>query len=297
MPTPRRCSGCGAALGDPTDDDLTIVCRFCGLRHDINDLAGAATPVVVQVHAPRTGGAARAIATIVLLVVALTVGGGLYIAYRATNEVTTRVRETTAVVQQRVADRNRPLALTELGMLTEYAWKAVDTAPPPGGFATFDPVAALPWAMSIAHAWAPDAVLTRIDVGRVSSTGVVDLTGDTPSGYRFHSPARLLRWKQETDGGTKSTTASGMLLQVQGTTVRVLMETTAREEPATPAPASLRLPDLLAKARTARGFSDRPFYAAYMIFLPREGWAWYFRAPSGDSFPRVRARDGRVYPY
>ena len=42
MPTPRRCSGCGAALGDPTDDDLTIVCRFCGLRHDINDLGGDA---------------------------------------------------------------------------------------------------------------------------------------------------------------------------------------------------------------------------------------------------------------
>ena len=73
MPTPRRCSGCGAALGDPTDDDLTIVCRFCGLRHDINDLAAEATPVVVQLGAPRPGGAARAIATIVLLVVALTV--------------------------------------------------------------------------------------------------------------------------------------------------------------------------------------------------------------------------------
>jgi hypothetical protein len=297
MPTPRRCSGCGAALGDPTDDDLTIVCRFCGLRHDINDLAGDATPVVVQVRAPGTGGAGRAIATIVLLVVSLTVAGGLYLASRATREVTTRVRETTDAVRQRVADRNRPLALTELDTLTEFAWKPVGTAPPPGGFSSFDPVAALPWAMSIAHAWAPDAVLTRIDVGRVSPTGVVDLSGDTPSGYRFHSPARLLRWKQETDGGTKSTTASGMMLQVQGTAVRVLMETNAREEPATSAPASLRLADLLTKARTARGFSDRPFYAGYMIFLPREGWAWYFRAPSGDSFPRVRAKDGRVYPF
>lgn len=296
MPTPRRCSGCGAALGDPTDDDLTIVCRFCGLRHDINDLAGDATPVVVQVGGPRRG-ASKAVLAIVLAVVLVPTAVGLYVAYRTTTEVTTRVRETTDAVRQRVADRNRPLALTELDTLTEYAWKVVDTAPPPGGFASFDPVASLPWAMSIAHAWAPDAVLTRIDVGRVSSTGVVDLSGDTPSGYRFHSPARLLRWKQETDGGTKSTTASGMMLQVQGTAVRVLMETNAREEPATPAPASLRLADLLTKARTGRGFSDRPFYAGYMIFLPREGWAWYFRAPSGDSFPRVRAKDGRVYPY
>ena len=296
MPTSRRCSGCGAALGDPTDDDLTIVCRFCGLRHDINDLAGEATPVVVQVGGPRRG-AGKALIAIVLAVVLVPTAVGLYVAYRATTEVTTRVRETTDAVRQQVADRNRPLALTELGTIAEYAWKVVDAAPPPGGFASFDPVAALPWAMSIAHAWAPDAVLTRIDVGRVSSTGVVDLAGDTPSGYRFHSPARLLRWKQETDGGTKSTTASGMMLQVQGTTVRVLMETNAREEPAAPAPASLGLADLLTKARAGRGFSDRPFYAGYMIFLPREGWAWYFRAPSGDSFPRVRAKDGRVYPY
>lgn len=296
MPTPRRCSGCGAALGDPTDDDLTIVCRFCGLRHDINDLASEATPIVVQVGGPRRG-ASKAVLAVVLAVVLVPTAVGLYVAYRATNEVTTRVRETTDAVRQRVAERNRPLALTELGTLTEYAWKPVDVAPPPGGFASFDPVAALPWAMSIAHAWAPDAVLTRIDVGRVSSTGVIDLTGDTPSGYRFHSPARLLRWKQETDGGTKSTTASGMMLQVQGTAVRVLMETNAREEASTPAPASLRLADLLTKARAGRGFSDRPFYAGYMIFLPREGWVWYFRAPSGDSFPRVRAKDGRVYPY
>ncbi len=32
MATARRCSGCGASLGEPTDDDLTVVCRFCGLR-------------------------------------------------------------------------------------------------------------------------------------------------------------------------------------------------------------------------------------------------------------------------
>ena len=49
--------------------------------------------------------------------------------------------------------------------------------------------------------------------------------------------------------------------------------------------------------RKGRGFQDRPYYSAYMIHLPREGWVWYFSSPSGDSFPRVRARDGRPYPY
>jgi hypothetical protein len=296
MPTPRRCAGCGASLGVPSDDDLTIVCAFCGLRHDLNDLAGAATPIVVQVGAAH-GGSGRAVATIVLLGVAVTVAGGLYVGYRTTTEVTTRVREATDTVRERAAERNRPLALADLGTVTERAWKTVDAPAPPGGFDAFDPVGGVTWATTIARAWAPDAMLTRIDVGRVSSTGVVDVGSDAPSGYRFHSPARRLRWKQEADGGTKSVTTTGLMLQVQAGTVRVLMDTDSRDEPTTPEPVSLALPDLLTRARKGRGFSDRPFYAAYMIFLPREGWAWYFRAPSGDSFPRVRARDGRVYPY
>ncbi len=296
MPTPRRCAGCGASLGPPTDDDLTIVCTFCGLRHDLNDLAGAATPIVVQVGSPH-GGSGRTVATIVLLSVAVTVAGGLYVGYRTTTDVTTRVREAADTVRDRAAERNRPLALAELGTVTERAWKTVDAPAPPGGFDAFDPVGGVTWATTIARAWAPDAMLTRIDVGRVSSTGVVDVGSDAPSGYRFHSPARRLRWKQEADGGTKSVTTTGLMLQVQAGTVRVLMDTDSRDEPTTPEPVSLALPDLLTRVRKARGFSDRPFYAAYMIFLPREGWAWYFRAPSGDSFPRVRARDGRVYPY
>jgi len=297
MATPRRCSGCGAALGEPTDDDLTIVCRFCGLRHDLNDLAASGAPVVISVARSGGRGGGRAIAAVVVLIVAATVAGGLYVASRTALEVTTRVQEAATTARDRAAERTRPLALTELGTFGEYAWRPVDAPAPPGGFASFDPVAGVPWAMTIARAWAPDAVLIRIDVGHVSATGVVDISGDAPSGYRFHSPARRLRWKQETDGGTKSTTSTGMMLQVQGTTARVLLDTSSRDEPKTSDPVSLALPELLARARKARAFGDRPSYAAYMIFLPREGWAWYFRAPSGDSFPRVRARDGRVYPY
>ena len=47
--------------------------------------------------------------------------------------------------------------------------------------------ASLPWAMAIGRAWASDAVLTRVDVGRVSVMGVVDLGGET--GQRL--PVRL----------------------------------------------------------------------------------------------------------
>lgn len=296
MTTARRCTGCGAALGAPTDDDLTIVCTFCGLRHDINDLGGGPTQVVVQM----SPGVRRANATMVLIIFVFVmglVGVGLYTSYRTATEVTTRVQQATTAVQQRVADMKRPLAPADLASSTGFGWKVVDTPPPPGGFASFDPVGALPWAMAIARAWAADAELTRIDVGRVAATGVVDLSGEATSGYRFRSPARALRTKQEIDGGSKATTTNEMLMQIKGTTVQVLLDDDRRDDPAAPPPVSLPLPALLEKARTGRGFGDRPFYAGYMIHLPREGWVWYFTSPSGDSFPRVRARDGRTYPY
>lgn len=297
MTTARRCTGCGAALGAPTDDDLTIVCTFCGLRHDINDLAGMPAQVVVQMQ-PGVRRASAAMILVIFLFVMAIVGAGLYTSYRTATEVTTRVQQAATAVKQQVADLKRPLAPAELATSTGFGWKTVDTPPPPGGFASFDPVGALPWAMAIARAWASDAELTRIDVGRVAATGVVDLAGEATSGYRFRSPARALRAKQEVDAGSKSTTTDEMMLQIRGTTVQVLLDDDRRgSEPAAPAPVSLSLAALLEKARTGRGFGDRPFYAGYMIHLPREGWVWYFTSPSGDSFPRVRARDGRTYPY
>jgi hypothetical protein len=297
MATARRCSGCGASLGEPTDDDLTVVCRFCGLRHDLNDLAGAGAATVVVQLSPGVRRTNVVVLALVLGVVALAVGFGLFTADRTSERITTALRETTATVPQRVAETRRSLALDELPGLTEFGWKTVDVAAPPGGYDAFEPVAALPWAIAIGRAWATDAAITRIDVGRVSVTGVVDLSGETTSGYRFASAARHVRWRQETDAGSKSTTPTALMLQLRGTTVSVLVQNDNRNVPATPPAASLPLPEILSRARTARGFGDRPFYAGYLIHLPREGWAWYFSAPSGDGFPRVRARDGRAYPY
>lgn len=296
MPIARRCSGCGAALGEPTDDDLTIVCRFCGLRHDLNDVAGPAPAVVVELG-PRMRRANTVVTVAILGMVALAIGGALLLSYRTSQRMQSTLQQAAATTQQRLADSRRALAPAELANLTEYGWKTVDTPPPPGGFAAFEPVAALPWAMAIARAWAADAVLTRIDVGRVAGTGSIDLSGEETSGYRFSSPARALRWRQETDAGTKSTTPTALMLQVQGTAVKVLADVAGRDEPPAPGAVSLPLPQILTRARAGKGFGDRPYYAGYLIHLPREGWVWYFRAPSGDSFPRVRARDGKVFPY
>jgi len=140
-------------------------------------------------------------------------------------------------------------------------------------------------------------VLTRVDVGRVSATGVVDLGGEAGSGYRFVSPGRHQRWINETEAGGKSPTATGLMLEIKETQVRALPHE-ERSVASLPTPASLPLPEILERARGGRGFEDKPYYAGYLIHLPREGWVWYFRAVAGTSgYPRVRASDGRTYPY
>ncbi len=305
MPTARRCSGCGATLNDPSDGASTITCRFCGLTHDLGGGAAstAATPIVVTLGRP----AQRSVRTVVLAilsVVLLITGIGIYIALEATRGATRMVERLSTIpttTQRPTTARERErLKPDALATITQFGWFDLDVPPPPGGFDAFEPVAALPWAMDIARGFASDAALTRIDVGRVDTTGVIDLDGESTTGYRFSSPGRLARWKQETDAGSRSQTRAGMMLQIQGTTVRALLEEghNRADRPA-PAPAKvLPLPELLARAKNGRnGVPDRPFYSGYMIHLPREGWVWYFSAPSGDSFPRARATDGRTYPY
>jgi hypothetical protein len=308
MATARRCAGCGATLNDPTGGANAITCRFCGLTHDLGGSAaahraGAAVVIDVGPTVRRTG-AVAATAMLGVVGTALAVGG--YAAWRVTRNtgVVSQMATLSERIPETVARTSRQpdsaLAPAALATITQFGWNALDVPPPPGGFDAFEPVAVLPWAMDIAQAWASDAVLTRIDIGRVDTTGVVNLSGETTSGYRFASPGRQLRWKQETDAGSKSLTRTGMMLQIQGSTVRALLEEgrNSNERPAPPPANVLPLPEVLSRAKARRhGVTDRPFYSGYMIHLPREGWVWYFSAPSGDSFPRARATDGRTYPY
>ena len=198
----------------------------------------------------------------------------------------------------RTGEAKRSMAPGELATLTKGGgWRVLATDPPVGGFTDFDPVASLPWAIAIGRAWASDAVVTRVDVGRVAATGAVDLSGEQSSGYRFASPGRHRQWITETDTGGRPVTATGLMVQITATEVRALPYE-ERVEPGAPAPVSLPLAEILERARRNPAFADKPYYAGYLIHLPREGWVWYFRAISGTSgYPRVRARDGRTYPY
>jgi hypothetical protein len=300
MATARRCSGCGATLNDAPDNASTITCRFCGLTHDLPGSATGARPVVVEIGpvVRQTGKAIRTIVLAILAVVALVTAAGLYVAYRAMDTAREVVTRATGTAPPTTPAKARSLAPADLATSLEGGWQPLEVAPPPGGYEAFEPVAALPWALDIARGWASDAALTRIDVGRVDASGVVSQAGETRNGYRFTSAGRQARWKQEADSGASGRARTGLMLWVQPGKVQALLEEGRAGDDAPPPPSvSLPLADLLERARKGRGFQDRPYYSAYMIHLPREGWVWYFSSPSGDSFPRVRARDGRPYPY
>ena len=62
------------------------------------------------------------------------------------------------------------------------------------------------------------------------------------------------------------------------------------------APDALPLAQILARSR--RKLPPRPFYKGYMIYSKGDGWVWYLSTLSGrDAVPRVRARDGRPWPW
>lgn len=275
---------------------MVVTCPFCGLTHDVASAAfQAQRPVVVQIGGASAGRAGRRLGAILLVVgvfIAVVTLVPLWLAFRMGSSV---IERTTSTIPSRV---DRPvLAPADLAAVPAgQGWKRLDVPPPPGGFDSFDPVAGIAWAITIGRAWAADATLTRVDVGRVAATGAIDLAGEHPSGYRLTSAGRLAQRKKDTDTGTRSDVGTELLLQLKDGSVRALV-TESRETAPPAAPVSLGLERILGGARKGQGFVDRPFYTGYMIHLPREGWVWYFSTPSGDGLPRVRARDGRAYPY
>jgi hypothetical protein len=276
-----------------------VTCQFCGLAHDSVTASPAfhGTTVVIGTRRPVRRGS-RAVVAIVLIVAAVLAASALVPAIFGVWVAKSALDRVAPAAVERLREPGRHLAPGELATLTKGGgWKVLATDPPAGGFTDFDPVASLPWALAIGRAWASDAVVTRVDIGRVAATGAVDLSGEQSSGYRFASPGRHRQWITETDAGGRPVTATGLMLQITATEVRALPHE-ERFDQGAPAPVSLPLAQLLERARRNPAFADKPYYSGYLIHLPREGWVWYFRGLGTSSgFPRVRARDGRTYPY
>ena len=300
----RRCAGCGGPLPQTPVETRQITCSFCGI---VNDLAPSAAPqpFVVNVDIGDVGKVAssvsRTITWIVLLSVAavlIGVGVVLFVALRPARDAI----QTATGQAKRIAARQQTIEPRELETAGESGWREVKAAAPVGEWNGFDPVANLEWATALARGWAPDARLTRIDLTRVSAAGTLDLAAgaDDVAGYRFVSPAKVEEWNRIAD--TQASARVGYELMIKAAQRKVTAylnrgRPSSRDLPP-PQVDALRLGEAIMAAKRGRGFVEYPFYNAYMVYLEREGWVWYLQSLSQrEALPRVRARDGAVYPY
>jgi len=258
-------------------------------------------PIVIKVDSVgpvmRAGSAVAVVVGVVVIFIVIAASVIVYQQIRPAS----KALEVVSKEALRARELMRPLALTELPTLKERGQRQVNASPPPGGWTSFDAVAAIPWASEIAQAWAPDARLTRIDLGLIAGDGTADLNGDRQDtvGYRFVSPARIAQWSRIADTDANAAAAYELFLRLgRGQAVVYVHSGRPPDEPPPPALDGLPLRELMTTARQSKRFPAHPFYTGFLIHNDRSGWIWIFQSLSRrDNIPQVRARDAAVYPW
>jgi DNA-directed RNA polymerase subunit RPC12/RpoP len=309
-----KCASCGAPFEEVPGDDA-LRCDFCGAINERTIMRRPPVPppprpqpppfpsvdiqgvhVLIHPQVRRGSGIGRTLSCMVLLM--LIVLGASSFAIWSGFRPARFSSSLPPLSKMPFGPRNRTLA--ELRELHEGGRRGHDIAPPSGGYARLDAVTQLPWAQKAAQAWQADARLDRIDVSRVKPDGTVDVAGDADAEvlYRFVSPSRTAEYWRQADIRENAAAECELWIIAKGGGAHVQLITSrpSRTSPAAPAPQVLSLARTLERSRSK--LPSRPFYKGYMIHSGREGWVWYFSTLSGrENIPRVRARDGRTWPW
>jgi hypothetical protein len=241
-----------------------------------------------------------AITTLVPMIV------GLFIAWRATDAATSFFTSSlsSATTSATMPATNGRSARTTADLEDlPFGHHPIDVAPPPGGYASVDPMALLPWALAIAQAWEDDARLMRIDVERLHPDGTINVKDDADATlrYRFLSPRRANALREQARLRADAQASTGFWVTVKAGQPQVFADlnraASVRDERVPPYPTAMAVPQMFQHPSVRRLAADLPYLNGYLISLEREGWVWYFSSLAGESRPRVRARDGAVWPY
>lgn len=295
----RRCQGCGAPLPD-ADPAEPVRCTFCDLRHDRSGPGSGGVSVSIGAASRPAPRWVFWLITAIVLLAVIPTAIGIFVAWRAANAVAPLVSEAVTRTPTRPAARTT----ADLHDLPG-GHHALDVAPPAGGYGAVDPIAALPWAVAIAQAWDTGARLTRIDVSRLRPDGTINVQDDATATlrYRFMSPGRAEALRQQGRLRADAEAVVGFWVTVETGQVRAFGDatraTSLRDTALPTHPQALALPALFARPAVQRLADGLPFLNGYLIAIEREdwNWAWYFSSLANESLPRVRARDGAVWPY
>jgi len=139
-----------------------------------------------------------------------------------------------------------------------------------------------------------------VDANRLRPDGLVNARDDEAASglYRFLSPSLLEEQRRQADLG-KSEVQAGLFIEIKQGGIKALVTTGRhRDEFLPPHPASLPLKGILDSLDRAGKLPAKPFYSGYLIYLKDEGWVWYLSTLARqESIPRVRAADGKPFPY
>lgn len=316
-----KCPSCGAPLDAPEGEAASafFACSFCGATVAPTQQVRAVRPVpqvsveVVEFPRRRRLTPAQSLGcTFAVLSLVAAIGGFVFVRARG---IERSVRESISV-----ATRNLPTATTfrreeaalPVARLAEPGFTGkheLAATAPPTGLGAFEPVASLPWALAIAQVWSRDAKIQRIDVDRLRPDGTLNVQDDPEAEvtYRFVSPARFMALRERMNLEKNPRGDQEFWVEVSGgkvygyelqTLSQLADDDDAQEIAALTWPKSLPLTQILPALAKRKGFPAVPFFEGYLIRLEDEGWCWYLSTLSGSpNIPRVRARDGRVWPY
>lgn len=297
----RQCAGCAAPL--PAGDlAQSVTCRFCGMVHDPAIARPPGVRIDLTSSRPRRS-AGKLVGILIVVAIILTlvpVVMVVFIAWRAE----TVISDALTTAGPAVAARTAALTASDLKRPIPSGPQVIDVAAPAAGFGATDAVTLLPWALTIAQNWQPDARLRRIDAARVRPDGTLNLVDDADAEvrYRFESPGQIDELRRQADVSASAEVTTEFWVSVKrgkanvqaiSRDVRML---NSRDLTLPPHPKVLSSTALWARLAGRAGF-DAPFMSGYLIHLDEEGWVWYLSSMSGQNHPRVRATDGRSYPY
>lgn len=312
------CPSCGAPL-EAEEGSAYFACSFCGATvAPTQQLKGLRAKPQVSVEVANLTTRRRLTPAQSLscgaLVAALIAGLGAFVFVRARGiersvrqSIATATRNLPTATTFRQEEAALPVArLAEPGFTGEHLLAAT---PPPTGLGAFEPVASLPWALAIAQVWSRDAKIQRIDVDRLLPDGTLNVQDDPEAEvtYRFVSPSRFEALRERMNLEKNPRGDQEFWIEVRGgkvfayelqTLSQLADDEDAQEIAALTWPKSLPLTQILPALAKRRGFPAVPFFEGYLIRLEDEGWCWYLSTLSGSpNIPRVRARDGRIWPY
>ncbi|MBS1766051.1 MAG: hypothetical protein JST05_01420 [Acidobacteria bacterium] len=183
----------------------------------------------------------------------------------------------------------------DLANLQDHGLVTLKVAPPPGGWKAYDPGLELPWLLTQARAWAPDARLRMLQMTRAQSNGTVDLQDDADAIVEAVFDSEEAQARSATSHArTHAEVNTGLVLRLAQTKVQAQLTWGEASQPLLPTSETVPLARVFAALQSARSLPDTPL-TGRLTWNAEAGWVWGVQSiATAHHAPFVRASDARI---